>query len=314
MLLLTLVSHINGEISPNDAILSEHFQTWLDSRGYKDENFARDKGFSFGGCTSDSDKFHQIPIIFVHGNSDRAVGNATGQRGWTNSINYFLSKGYSPCELYAITWGPADTLLFSQQYHSWPYLLRVRKFIEAVKAYTNYPQVNIIAHSMGVTLARKAIKGGTGYDEDHGGYYDLGNPLPYVDTFIGIAGANLGIFSCFLSGPITPFCSELNGFYPGYKDEGLGPYSMSEFLTQLNSDPFREAEYIFTIWSKVDEVIGTGCRVYKKVTSRCIGQNDEKFYSTEPYGHIGVKDLTSSVQFDIITNHQINAGVQDQFL
>ena len=51
----------------------------------------------------------------------------------------------------------------------------VRKFIEAVIAYTSAAKVSIIAHSMGVTLARRAIKGGK-YD-DGAESYDIGTPL-----------------------------------------------------------------------------------------------------------------------------------------
>lgn len=40
----------------------------------------------------------------------------------------------------------------------------LRAFVEAVIAYTGAPQVNIISHSMGVTLARKVIKGGSAQD------------------------------------------------------------------------------------------------------------------------------------------------------
>ena len=38
--------------------------------------------------------------------------------------------------------------------------MKVRKFIEAVIEYTKADKVNVIAHSMGVTLSRGAIKGG----------------------------------------------------------------------------------------------------------------------------------------------------------
>lgn len=44
---------------------------------------------------------------------------------------------------------------------------------------------------MGVTLARKIIKGGTGHDELGSGRYDLGDPLTSnVKVFVGLAGGN----------------------------------------------------------------------------------------------------------------------------
>ena len=40
----------------------------------------------------------------------------------------------------------------------------LRAFIEAVLTYTKADKVDVISHSMGVTLARKAIQGGNSKD------------------------------------------------------------------------------------------------------------------------------------------------------
>ncbi|RDD45022.1 hypothetical protein TrispH2_003162 [Trichoplax sp. H2] len=295
---------VSSAINPKTSILSSDFQNWLDSNGYKSDDFDRGGGYSYGGRSYSSESVSKTPVIFIHGNSDKAVGSTVGQTGWTDSIEYFLSRGYRQCELYAITWGPASALQSPQQYHSKPYLTRVRRFIEAVKSYTGKSKVNVIGHSMGVTLARKAIKGGSGHDSLNGGYYNLGSRLNFVDTFIGIAGANLGLSSCYFSGPTTPTCGNTNGFYPGYLYLGTGPYGVSDFLEELNADSSREASYIFSIWSSVDEVIGGGSLVYGKVTCRINGQSNEKVYSTVPYGHFGVKDKTASVQYNMVTYHR----------
>lgn len=44
--------------------------------------------------------------------------------------------------------------------HSNEYLTYNRKFVEAVIEYTGAKKINIIGHSMGVTLGRGIIKGG----------------------------------------------------------------------------------------------------------------------------------------------------------
>jgi hypothetical protein len=293
-------------INPSTTQLTSHFVTWLNANGYSSYNFAQGAGFSYGGKTGAGDTPVNQPVILIHGNSDKAVGTTTGQTGWTATINYLQSNGYKSSEVYAITWGPADALQSSNQYHSKPYLTRIRAFIQAVKAYTGATKVDVIGHSMGVTLARKAIKGGAGNDALNGGSYNLGTPLTYIDTFVGIAGANKGLTSCYLTGPTTPTCGSTNGLYPGYLIGLIGPYGVSSFLTALNADTTPEATYRYSIWSSVDEVVGGACLVYGANTCRVPNQTGQKSYSTYPYGHFGLKDLTTSVQLNMILNHNPN--------
>ncbi len=49
---------------------------------------------------------------------------------------------------------------FSSRAHDCPTLMRLRRFFEAVIGYTGTAQIDVIAHSMGVTLTRKVLKGG----------------------------------------------------------------------------------------------------------------------------------------------------------
>ncbi len=92
-------------------------------------------------------------------------------------ITHLKVHGWTKAELYATTWGSADSNKAAFNYHSKEYLTYLRKFVEAVLAYTKSDKVNIVSHSMGVTLARKIIKGGEGHDSLAGGSYNLGPPL-----------------------------------------------------------------------------------------------------------------------------------------
>jgi triacylglycerol lipase len=290
--------------------LTPHFRNWLQANGYGGFNFARTDlaGGSYGGKQNDADAVVNQPVIFIHGNSDKAVGTgAIGQTGWNASIEYFLSRGYKPSEIYATTWGPANPLASPQQYHSRANLTYIRAFIQAVRQYTGAAKVDIVAHSMGVTLGRKAIKGGPASDALDGGSYNLGSSLTSsVDTFVGVAGGNRGLTSCYLSGPTTPTCGNTNGFYPGYLVGLLGPYGVSSFLTELNSAANYEGAYRYSIWSSVDEIVGYGCVVYGLNTCRIPGQTGEKSFASVPYGHFGVKDLTAYWQFQMVKNHSTN--------
>ena len=292
-----------GALTPG---LTPDFVAWLDANGYSGYSFERADvvGGSYGGRELAGQTLSHQPVIFIHGNADSALGHGPGLTGWSDSIEYFLSQGYSKAELYATTWGPADVLETSLQYHSRAYLEYLQAFVEAVLDYTGADQVDIISHSMGVTLARKVVKGGPGNDLAAGGAYDLGPALTArVDTFVGISGGNLGLASCYYTGPTTPSCGSTNGFYPGYMVGWWGPYGVSNFLVELNSSSGYEGDRVYTIWSQVDEVIGYGCIVWGSYTTRIPGQDGEKRFTSYPYGHVNSKDLTGYYQLRMVRDH-----------
>lgn len=108
---------------------------------------------------------HQ-PIIFVHGNGDAALHTqAPLATGWSRSIEYFLEQNYTQAELYATTWGNAwaeggHVLDTYSTMHTCAHLMYIRRFVDAVIQYTGAEKVDVIAHSLGVPLTRKALKGG----------------------------------------------------------------------------------------------------------------------------------------------------------
>lgn len=282
--------------------LSPHFRSWLEANGYGNRDFARDDlpGGSYGGRASDADTPVHQPVIFVHGNSDRAVGTIDGiPVGWNAVIRQFLANGYKPAELYATTWGAANPDLAGEQVHSFEHVQRIRTFIAAVLDYTGAQRVDLIGHSMGVTLSRKAIRGGLLDGRD------LGPPLSgRVDTFVGIAGANRGLATCFWAESEYPTCSDEGGFFPGYVTF-MGVTGEADFLDDLNDDLGYEAAHVFSIWSRADQLVGFGGLVYGSYTSRIPGQDGEMVYSGYPYGHFCVRDLSALVQLRMIRNHRV---------
>ena len=188
-------------------------------------------GGSYGGKASSTDTVVNQPVIFIHGNSDKAIGTGTaGQSGWNASVDYFLANGYKTSELYATTWGPADASMSAYQYHSKTNVMKVRKFIEAVKAYTGAAKVDIVTHSMGVTLARKAILGGYANDSLEGGEYYIGPSLTARWTRSWASPApTWASTSCYQTGPGTPTCGATNGLYRA--TNGFGVTGRSAYLT-----------------------------------------------------------------------------------
>lgn len=253
----------------------------------------------YGGRTRAGEGIAKEPVVFVHGNSDRAVGGSLG--GWNASIEALLAAGYGSREIYALTWGPADSAQAANQYHSRAHLTLVRSFLEAVLGYTGAAKVDIVAHSMGVTLARKAILGGAANDALGGGAYDLGLPLTArVDTFLGIAGANLGLSSCYFTGPSTPTCGATNGFYPGVLSGG-NVVGMSQFLSDLNVSAHFEGSHVFSLWSSKDEILGPGTLVYGKPTATLPGEDG--VVRKDALGHMDCKNTTAATQLALVTKH-----------
>jgi len=138
----------------------------------------------------------------------------------------------------------------------------LRAFTEAVIAYTGAAKIDIISHSMGVTLGRQIVKGGKVNAEPNP--FNLGDSLAdKVDTFVGIAGANWGLVTCYLM-PIYGTCSKVNGFYPGY---AIGPLGLSQYLSDLNNNVIKEGSHVFSMLSTYDDLILYGDLVYGQYTS-----------------------------------------------
>jgi len=96
--------------------LSSDFRSWLTANGYGSYDFIRADvpGGSYGGRVTPGQAVVNQPVIFIHGNSDSAIGTGlAAYTGWRASIEYFKSHGYTSAELYATTWGPANSAFAS---------------------------------------------------------------------------------------------------------------------------------------------------------------------------------------------------------
>ena len=124
------------------------------------------------------------PVIFVHGNTRDAgdwdePGRSVKQR--------FLEAGYSMQELWALSYNGKAT-------KGQPPALQCRTdnqtnvpdlaaFVKAVLAYTGAPKVDLIAHSVGVTIARSMLV-------EHPELSQV------IEDFVAIAGPNHGTTVC----------------------------------------------------------------------------------------------------------------------
>uniref|UniRef100_A0A914EMW8 Triacylglycerol lipase n=1 Tax=Acrobeloides nanus TaxID=290746 RepID=A0A914EMW8_9BILA len=227
-------------------------------------------------------------------------------------IPMLLYKGYTTQELYATTWGDASALNAATRVHDCATLGRLRRWVEAVMAYTNATKISVITHSMGVTLGRKLIQGGAVTGDN----CNLGASLiPNVDTYVGLAGANYGM--CFCEGGnafVSATCNQKNGFWPG-DSCGLNKLNCGEvpltfpcdpttvtyssFLSALNSNSAKEGAYLFSVWSLVDTLTAWG-----RPSSLIRNSTDYKQYRN--YTNMQIKDLTAPDQYNMIVYHTVS--------
>jgi len=206
----------------------------------------------FGGLRLGGPLGH-TPVVFVHGNQADA-------QNWLDVMTQFQNDaGYSMQEMYALSYNglgnyyaglplltppsAADRAYVTQNPTALdngghgaadddevPDLCR---FIEAVQQYTGSTQIDIVAHSLGVTVARKLM-----FD-----YPDLARD---VVAFVGIAGANHGTtvcrgmdttyYGCNEIAPGSPWLAQLNG--PGGSLETYPPTRWMTVYDGLEGDPF----------------------------------------------------------------------------
>ena len=199
---------------------------------------------------------------------------------------YLAGQGWDKNSLYTTTWGVGNPNGVSSVHHSKENVMMMRKFVEAVLDYTKAEQIVVVTHSMGVTLGRRVVKGGQATDTQ--GIYNVGPALTNrIKSFIGLAGANLGLAAC-MGGTALPTCSNIDGFSPG-ATINAGP---STFMKELNADRIPEAGKIYTIWGQYDTTIGVGGLVWGKITPRINDQIGEIKKTTADWNHFAIRDNT----------------------
>jgi predicted alpha/beta hydrolase family esterase len=254
-----------------------HFKSWLSSHGYG-SSFPYG---GFGGSSVAPSAVKQV-VIFLHGNGSKAQGNSADPYGWKNSYDHFRANGYKDGELYALNYPKEGVLNAAYNNHDSTRLTMVKNFINAVYAYTG-KQVNIVAHSLGVTLARKAMKDSNLYSK--------------VRTFVALCGANSGLLTCgywfwgIYYCVATPTCGYSAGlcYYPYGSDSSV-------FIRALNSSTYGDYQMrnkttrTYVIKSMVDEI------ATPYTTADLGGAYKTKTYSTVPYGHFGTKNYSADIQ------------------
>lgn len=109
-----------------------------------------------------------VPVVFVHGNTADAWS-------WLPMMESFLDRGDTGEDVWAITFrspSPSHQDMAAQ----------LDSFVRRVRDYTGYDEVDVVSHSLGVTGVRY--------------WLDRYDRLDWIDSFVGIAGANHGSSRC----------------------------------------------------------------------------------------------------------------------
>jgi pimeloyl-ACP methyl ester carboxylesterase len=151
----------------------------------------------------------RTPVIFLHGNNDTpfAAGTCSSSGKAIAFAQYLADRGYAPGELWALGYQgdqcdlPADQTKRSRIAHTVAANVPdLSRFVAAVLAYTGAGEVDIVAHSLGVPLAREWMRQEDAYRK--------------VRRFVAVDGPNGGIINC-SPNPLNYFqLPALGGFTP----------------------------------------------------------------------------------------------------
>ena len=132
----------------------------------------------------------RTPVIFLHGNNDTPFPTACNPFGRVQAFaQYLADRGYATSELWALGYQGDQCNLATDQTNRSRIAHTVAanvpdlsRFVAAVLAYTGAHEVDIVAHSLGVPLAREWMRQENAYQK--------------VRRFVAIDGPNHGIINC----------------------------------------------------------------------------------------------------------------------
>jgi pimeloyl-ACP methyl ester carboxylesterase len=132
----------------------------------------------------------RTPVVFLHGNNDTPFPTKCNPYGRMQAMaQYLADNGYATSELWGLGYQGDQCDLAADQtrrssiaHTNAANVPDLRRFVKAVLAATGAKQIDIVAHSLGVTLAREWVRQD---DAEH-----------VVRRFVAIDGPNQGIINC----------------------------------------------------------------------------------------------------------------------
>ncbi|WP_316191005.1 hypothetical protein [Bradyrhizobium sp. SZCCHNS2096] len=142
------------------------------------------------GFGSDVGRVEHVPIIFLHGNNDTPFPTACNPFGRMQAFaQFFINHGYRASELWGLGYQGDQCDLAQDNTHrsgishtTATAVPMLREFVKAVLDFTGAKRIDIVAHSLGVTVAREWMLQDNAYRK--------------VRALVAIDGPNHGIVDC----------------------------------------------------------------------------------------------------------------------
>jgi triacylglycerol lipase len=204
-------------------------------------------------------------VVMVH-------GNTTDPSTWDKTVAALKERGYVDGQIFRPSWGSKSCAACNS--HAPIELAPVKKALQSALATSCTKKIDVIGHSMGVTLAMKAIN-------------DL-RLADKVNSFIGIAGAQHGLNAC--------------GTFPmAYPNATCGAFGLSVNSPLVKSvQGKRYGAKMYSIKSTDDTLVcNQGCDVKGSHTSNIDMQNGTFDY---PLGHFELQTETAGRQAELVMN------------
>lgn len=191
-----------GFVIPVDAQSQGELYSWADPRmGGWGGDYA-------GSEPCPANHVARTPIVFVHGTSEDAyvawMSSLENPLTTVNVRRVFLEGGWCARELWAVSYTGARGYFTYNDANA----DEVYDFIQSVLDYTGATQVDVVGHSLGVTVVRKAIRNRFPADPT------------WLRRFVAIGGPNHGSTSCRGLGgrTVSHVCDELDPDSPWLDD------------------------------------------------------------------------------------------------
>lgn len=189
-----------GHDEPDGTPFADFGGTSCDAPRASDRYLPFDTGGRYGGwggheyhVTNPGLKGEETPVVFVHGNTREACD-------FSDHATRYLERGYGGDQLWSITFRESTSTHAEMA-------RQLEDFVRNVRTYTGADSVDVVGHSLGVTGVRTWMADlresldrwpSVELDPDHPA---AAPKFDVVDTFVGLAGANEGTWTCNLGGP-----------------------------------------------------------------------------------------------------------------